>query len=256
MGLGWVQAEARGLEALSVQDLATVTAAILAGGLGTRLRAVVADRPKVLAEVRGRPFLTYLLDQVAGAGVRETLLCTGYLGEQVRGAMGDSYRGMRLAYSQEASPLGTGGALRLAAPLLRSSCVLVLNGDSYCQADLGELWRRHCESQAAATILLARVEDTRRFGQVQTDEGGRVLRFEEKGGEGGAGWIYAGVYVMDRGILDSIPAGRAASLEKEVFPAWIGRGLCGHRGGGRFLDIGTPESYREAEEFFAGGGAV
>jgi NDP-sugar pyrophosphorylase family protein len=239
-----------------MQDLGTVTAAILVGGLGTRLRSVVAGRPKVLAEVRGRPFLSYLLDQLAGAGIREAVLCTGYLGEQVRAAFGGSYRGVRLAYSQEAAPLGTAGALRLAAPLLTSPAVLVLNGDSYCQADLAAMWRRHRDSKAAATILLARVEDTRRFGRVRTDDLGRVVRFEEKGGPAAAGWINAGIYLMDRGVLDSIPAGRAASLEKEVFPAWIGRGLWGHRGGGRFLDIGTPESYREAEVFFASGGMV
>ena len=109
-----------------------VTAAILAGGLGTRLRSVVKDRPKVLAEIRGVPFLTYLLDQLAAAGVRDVVLCTGYMGEQVRSAFGDSYGGMCLSYSQESSPLGTAGALRLALPLFKSSSVLVMNGDSFC----------------------------------------------------------------------------------------------------------------------------
>ena len=120
-----------------------VTAAILAGGLGTRLRPAVADRPKVLAPVGGRPYLTYLLDQLAGAGVREVVLLTGYAADEVRDALGDRYGRMRLRYSVEPAPLGTAGALRLALPLLAAPAVLLLNGDSYCDADLGAFRRSH-----------------------------------------------------------------------------------------------------------------
>ncbi len=98
-----------------MEDLSKVTAAILAGGLGTRLRPVVPDRPKVLADVRGRPFLAYLLDNLVVQGVREVVLCTGYLGEQIRKAFGETWGPLRLWYSQEEAPLGTAGALRLAA---------------------------------------------------------------------------------------------------------------------------------------------
>jgi NDP-sugar pyrophosphorylase family protein len=233
-------------------ELSEVTAAILVGGLGTRLRCVVADRPKVLAEVLGRPFLSYLLDPITQAGVPEAVLCTGYMGEQVRDAFGDSYRGMKLTYSKEASPLGTGGALRLALPLLATPRAVVFNGDSYCPTDLRGMWGRHERAGARATMLLVEVPDTSRFGRVETDAEGRVIRYEEKGGRPAPGWINAGVYLMDRAVVESIPTGRPVSLEREVFPAWIGRGLCGHRGPGPFLDIGTPESYREAERFFGG----
>src|SRR5437879_601155 len=109
-----------------------VTAAILAGGLGTRLRSVIADRPKVLAPVGGRPYLTYLLDQLAKAAVREVVLLTGYGAEQVRDALGATYAGMRLVHAAEPAPLGTAGALRHALPHLRSPAVLLMNGDSYC----------------------------------------------------------------------------------------------------------------------------
>lgn len=234
-----------------MQEVSSVTAAILAGGLGTRLRSVVADRPKILAEIHGRPFLSYLLDQLADAGVRSVVLCTGYMGAKVRAAFGDSHRGVRLVYSQEPSPLGTGGALRFAADHLVSSTVLVLNGDSYCQADVGAFWAAHCAADSRATVLLVRVEDARRFGQVELDEGGRILRFEEKGARTGPGWINAGMYLIDRQWVDTIPSGRAVSLEREVFPAWIDRGLRGWRSSGRFLDVGTPESYRAAERLLA-----
>jgi NDP-sugar pyrophosphorylase family protein len=230
--------------------LAGATAAILAGGLGTRLRGVVADRPKVLAEVRGRPFLAFLLDQLRAAGVGRAVLCTGYRGEQVRAAFGDRHGSLDLAYSQEPLPLGTGGALRRALPLLPSDPILVLNGDSFCDADLEGFWNWHLSQRAAASLLLVRVPDTARYGRVQVQEDGRVLRFEEKADAGGPGWINAGIYLLRRSLVLEVPQGCTVSLERELFPAWIGRGLCGHASAGRFLDIGTPESYALAEQFF------
>jgi NDP-sugar pyrophosphorylase family protein len=235
----------------SPTDLDSLTAAILVGGLGTRLRASVRDRPKVLAEVLGRPFLAYLLDQLADAGVRRTVLCTGHLAGLVRDAFGPSYRGMELAYSEEQTPLGTGGALRLALPQLDSDPALALNGDSYCQADLGGLLGFFRSQKAKAALLLAGVPDTSRYGRVAVDETGAVVRFVEKGGAAGPGWINAGIYVLGQEALGAIPENRPVSLEREVYPAFVGRGLYGWQGGGRFIDIGTPESYAEAAAFFA-----
>src|SRR6185295_12494614 len=109
-------------------DLAAV---VLAGGMGTRLRSVVADRPKVLASVGGRPFLTYLLDQITGAGIRRVVLSTGHLAEQFDSAIGSSYGGIEIAYAHEEAPLGTGGAIRFASGLANADQLLVMNGDSY-----------------------------------------------------------------------------------------------------------------------------
>lgn len=233
-----------------VHDLSTVTGVILAGGLGTRLRSIVADQPKVLAEVQGRPFLSHLLDQVAAAGLKCAVLCTGYMGDQVRSTFGESYGSLQLAYSRESSPLGTGGALRLSLPLLDSDLVLVMNGDSFCQADLRAFCSWHSARNAAATILLARVSDTARYGRVVADAHGHILRFEEKARDSGPGWINAGIYLISRALVQTIPASRAVSLEREIFPSWIGQGLCAYPGEGRFLDIGTPESYATADQFF------
>src|SRR5205085_7836343 len=133
----------------------------------------VADRPKVLATIAGRPFLTFILDQLAAAGCRAVVLCTGYQAAQVECAFGSRYRGMQLGYSREESQLGTGGALRLALPLVEAPRCLVLNGDSYCAADLREFATWHTSRSAAASLLLTRVADTSRFGRVDVLPDGR-----------------------------------------------------------------------------------
>lgn len=229
-----------------------VSVAILSGGLGTRLRSVVADRPKVLALIHGRPFLSYLLDRLCAFHPAEIVLCVGYLGEQLRETFGDSHCGARLIYSQEPSPLGTAGALRFALPLLKCENVLALNGDTYCDVDLNAMYNWHNEHRANATLALVHLPDTSRYGCVMTDEKDCVVRFDEKKEKSGAGWINGGVYLLKRRFIESIPAGQTVSIERETFPNWIGRGLYGWQSAGRFIDIGTPESYSSAESFFAG----
>ncbi len=227
-----------------------MTAAILAGGLGIRLRQVLGDRPKVLAEVRGRPLLQYLLDQLACWGITRVVLCTGHLGERIESYFGDSYSSLRLIYSRETSPLGTAGALRLALPNFQSDSILVLNGDSFCKADLSSFWAWHCQQGAVASLLLVNSPDTKRYGRVEIDETGRILRFVEKDEESEAGWINAGIYLLSRRFLRSIPVDGSVSLERDILPLWISKGLCGYKTDGDFIDVGTPESYRVAEKFF------
>ncbi len=234
------------------EKLSNVTAAILAGGLGTRLQSVVADRPKVLAPVAGRPYLAYLLDQLAVVGVREVVLLTGHLAEQVKDAFGDTYGGMRLRYCVEPSPLGTAGSLRHALALFRTPRVLLLNGDSYVEMDFAALLEQHHRQKADVSLVLCRVDDTSRFGRVEVDADGRVVRFEEKRKDAGSGWINAGVYLLRRDVIDSIPPARAVSLERDVLPQWITTGcrVQAYQTTGRFLDIGTPESYAAGASFF------
>lgn len=229
-----------------MNPLSQTTAAILAGGLGTRLRSVVADRPKVLAGISGRPFIEYLLDQLAAAGLQTVVLCVGYKGEMVQQYLGDRYKGMKLFYSLETSPLGTGGALRLALPLFKTDTVLILNGDSYCDAKLGSFAEWHSEKKSAASLLLTHTEDTRRFGRVDDDPSGHILRFQEKADTSGPGWVNAGLYLLHRQVFESIAPDRVVSLEREIFPAWIGRGLHGYRSDGKLWDIGVPDAYAQA----------
>jgi len=228
-----------------------LTATILAGGLGTRLRSMVADRPKVLAEIHERPFLAYLLDQLATVGVRNVVICTGYLGEQVQAIFGNAYGEMQLHYSQESSPMGTAGALRLALPKLESDPVLVMNGDTFCAIDLERFYAWHRDRGARATMALIKVNDAARYGRVRVDPEGVVVHFAEKSEGSGPAWVNAGIYLVDRALLETIETNRLVSLEKEIFPAWIGKGLYGYLCGGRFLDIGTPQSYADAQRFFA-----
>jgi histidinol-phosphate phosphatase family protein len=233
-------------------ELSRVTAVILAGGLGTRLRSKVPDQPKVLAEVGARPFLAYLLDHLAAAGCRRVVLCTGYLGEKVARAFGKNYGQLRLVYSQERTPLGTGGALRLALSHVGSDPVLVMNGDSYCDTDINAFWNWHRRRQVPASVVLARVARSERYGQVKVDIDGRILEFAEKQRGAEAGWINAGIYLLSREMIQSIPHEAISSLEKDVFPRWVGCGLSGYMSLGRFIDIGTPEDFAGAKNFFAG----
>jgi len=225
--------------------------AILAGGLGTRLRPLMEDRPKVMVEINDRPFLEYILDQIILWGGRRVILCTGYLGDQILSKLGNTYRGVQLIYSEEKSPMGTGGALRMALHLFHSESVLVINGDSYCQTNLKSFLEWHFLKDAMATLMLVESHDTQRYGKVEVNGDGIILKFEEKTKSEGSGWINAGFYLFRQGFIKSIPPERPVSLEREIFPSWIGQGLYGYKSHGQFIDIGTPESYQAAKQFFS-----
>jgi NDP-sugar pyrophosphorylase family protein len=232
------------------KTLAAIPVAILAGGLGTRLRPSIGERPKVVAEVNGRPFLAYLLDQVARFGFRDVVLCVGWQADAVEAALGARHGPLRLRYSREPAPLGTGGALRLALPLLAGRAAMVMNGDSFCDADLAAAWAWHRERRASASLVLVEMADTSRYGRVDVDSSDAICRFMEKQQGSTPGWINAGIYLLERARIESIPAGRALSFERDVLPAWVGAGLLGHRAAARFIDIGTPQSYSAASRFF------
>jgi D-glycero-alpha-D-manno-heptose 1-phosphate guanylyltransferase len=227
-----------------------MTGVVLVGGLGSRLRPAVADRPKVLAEVGGRPFLAYILDQLEEAGIRDVVLCTGYMAETVRATFGDRYRSISLRYSRELQPLGTGGALRQALPHCASDPILVLNGDSFIDADFRSFFQWFAEHGLDAALLLTTVPDVSAFGQVVAGPDGLVVRFEEKSGQTGAGLINAGVYLLKKRVILAIPEGQNFSLERQLFPRLMGKSLYGYITPGPFIDIGTPASYQAAEAFF------
>jgi D-glycero-alpha-D-manno-heptose 1-phosphate guanylyltransferase len=233
----------------------SLPAIILCGGMGTRLSSVVSDRPKSLAEVAGRPFIAWLLDQLESGGIEEVVLATGYKGEQVRETFGAHYRDIRLCYSQEAMPLGTAGALYLAAQQIPGAdCFLVMNGDSYCHMQLHSFVQAHQGNRALNSMVVTTVDDMRRFGSVHVDEKGFVRGFREKDPDlrsDGAGLINAGVYLVSRALIESIPQGRSVSLESEIFPLYLDGRLRMWKASGPFIDIGTPASFAEASGFFA-----
>ncbi|HEY3490948.1 MAG TPA: nucleotidyltransferase family protein [Candidatus Deferrimicrobiaceae bacterium] len=228
-----------------------VSAFVLAGGQGTRLRPVTGDHPKVMARIGGRPFIEIILGQVRHAGVRHVVLCTGYRAAEIRDAVGASHDGMTVEYAEEPIPLGTGGALRFALPKARSGTILVLNGDSFCAADLPAFLDRHVQTGAPASIVLKHARDTARFGRVETSPEGRVLAFREK--RAGEGSINAGIYLFHEQLLAGIPEDTFVSLENTVIPGWLDQGIpiTAYLCKDIFFDIGTPASFAEADAYFS-----
>jgi NDP-sugar pyrophosphorylase family protein len=171
------------------------------------------------------------------------------MGGMIKKKIGDEYQGMKIVYSQEPEPLGTAGALRFALPHLNTICALVMNGDSYCEFDFSAFNVAHSANNAEATILLVKRENAARYGTVVTSDNGVVKRFLEKNGAKEPGWINAGVYLIDRGLIAEIPEGKKLSIETDIFPSWADGRLFGFKGTGGFIDIGTPESYNAANHF-------
>ena len=229
-----------------------MTGVILAGGLGTRLRSVLPDTAKPMAPVEGRPFLVFLLEQLVRAGVSPLLLCTGHRASQIRAEMGVEYSGVPILYSEESSPLGTAGALELAWRNHPATAPwLVMNGDSYLDIDLAALMDSHSRTGLAATIAAVRVEDARRYGGIEWDPDRRIVAFREKSDAPGARWINGGIYVFESEFLNALPDRVPLSLEIDVFPDWISRGIHVFPSEARFIDIGTPQSYELAQRFFS-----
>ena len=213
-------------------------AIVLAGGLGTRLRSVVPDLPKPMAPVAGRPFLAWILDRLVDADFERAVLAVGYRHEVIRDHFGEAYHGMALYYSIENTPLGTGGAIRLAADHVTASEVFVLNGDTYLVLDYRAMLAAHRQSASRLSVAVCSVPDVSRYGALELDSG-HVHGFLEKG-RTGPGLINAGVYLLASDILRQIPAGKPFSFEQQLLVPRIGelRPLAFHAGG-RFIDTTT-----------------
>jgi len=228
---------------------------ILAGGLGTRLRQAVPDRPKPMAPAAGKPFLEYLVEWLRDQGFDDLVLCVGHRADQVRAHFGDGRRwGGHIAYAVDASPLGTGGALKNAGEHVTGT-TLVLNGDSYLEVHLRAMVdahraRRAADGRAVGTLATVRVEDTSAGGALEMEGAGRIGGFREKG-EAGPGWINGGIYVLEPEVWEAIPEGRPVSIERETFPHLLTQGyhLYAYPVGGFFVDIGTPQGYRRFQQY-------
>jgi NDP-sugar pyrophosphorylase family protein len=225
----------------------TLPAVLLVGGMGTRLRSVVPSSPKPMAAVGDQSFLELLGRQLQRQGVRRVVMCSGYLADQIEAKFGDgSAWDVVIEYSREQEALGTAGAIKLAQSLLLgASEFLVMNGDSFLEIDFSQLIRFHRERKGIASMAVVRVQDAGRYGTVRV-ESGRVMGFLEKTGANAPGPINAGVYVFDHAIIEHIPEG-PASLERDVFPKVLDRGVYALEQGGMFIDIGTPEDYARAQ---------
>lgn len=228
-----------------------VRAFVLCGGQGTRLRPVLADRPKSMALISGRPFLQLLLERLKCQGVDDVILGTGYMAEKIEGYFGTGNKlAMRIRSSREKEPLGTGGALKLAESLI-SDPVLVLNGDSYVEWSLVPMLELFTAKNAVLVVVVQAVPDVTRYGSVALDPDGRVTQFVEKGACVGPGLINAGVYLLRKQIVRDLPASLAISLEREVLPRLLDRRVYGLVCTGFFIDIGIPDDLKRAQTLIA-----
>lgn len=227
-------------------------AIVLCGGAGTRLRTVT-DGPKAMAPVSGRPFLELLLRQLRRWGIQRVILAVGYQREVIQSHFGQEAFGLHILYSPELTPLGTGGALRKAADLVESSTVLVLNGDSYTDANLHQFMSHHQDSGADVSVLLVPPDGREDCGTVSVDEGGCLLNFQEKQPGNDSMYVNAGIYQLSREILFEIASGAPVSLETELLPKWLAEGkrIRAMVDSAACHDIGTPERYQNAQTLLA-----
>lgn len=232
-----------------------LTAVVLAGGLGTRLRPVVEDVPKPMAPIRGRPFLEYQLDYWVAQGVGRFILSVGFLHDLIQEHFGSSYEGVPIVYSVEDSPLDTGGALLLAASrLVDAKPFLVLNGDTYFNVSLKTLIGFSARTKSHWCLSLFPTEEVGRYTAVDLAEDGRIRSFSST--DSNRRLANGGVYLVQSRALQELPysAGQRVSLEKEIFPAAlaVGQRFYGVEFHGTFLDIGLPTDYHRAGEVLGG----
>jgi mannose-1-phosphate guanylyltransferase len=222
-------------------------ALILAGGEGTRLRPLTYTVPKPVLPLAGRPHIAYVIDWLVRHGVDDVVVSCGFLAEGMRRALRELEPGVEIRYAEEPDARGTAGAIRFADEMLGER-FLVLNGDVLCDLDLTALIAQHERTGARATIALYPVEDPTGYGLIHRRDDGEITEFVEKPepDQIDNDEINAGAYLLERSVLDEIPPDVAVSIEREVFPRLIGKGLYGIRLEGYWLDIGTPARYLEA----------
>ena len=226
-----------------------IEAIVLAGGFGTRLREAVSDVPKPMAPINGRPFLAYLLENLAKNGIQKVILAVGYKYEKIIEYFGNSFNEMSLVYSIEAFPLGTGGAVKRALELTTQDHVYVLNGDTFFEFDIRSL-ETHWSSVKSSVIVGAQVEDTSRYGNILVDSNSKkIYGFAEKG-ESGPGLINAGCYLISVEEFKNSNFQDNFSIEFDYFPQAIKMyDIYCIETSKYFIDIGTPTSYKEFIDF-------
>jgi len=221
---------------------------VLCGGLGTRLADVISDSPKPMAKIGKHPFLDILIEYIAVFGFKRFILCAGYKAKVIQEYYERKKSRLEILISKEEKPLGTGGAIKNAESLIQSNPFLVVNGDSFCCADLYKFVDFHTSKKALLSIALVNSKDAKDYGSVEIDSLDRIVRFNEKGKTGQSGIINTGIYLFSREVLSLMPSDESFSLEYDFFPKNIGREFYGYLETSFFIDIGTPERYEKAKQ--------
>ena len=221
---------------------------ILCGGFGTRLKGIIDDRPKPMADINSKPFLDILVEYVAGFGFKRFIFCIGYKGDFIRQYYREKNTNLQFMFQEEKEPLGTAGAVKNAEPIIQSDRFLVMNGDSMCEIDMKDLITFHIRKKGIASIVQTSIENPDDYGVIQLDRNQRVVSFSEKNCAGKKGFVNAGIYVFEKDILRGIPPEEKCSLEYQVFPGIIDRGVFGYRTDKRLIDIGTPQRLEMARK--------
>jgi NDP-sugar pyrophosphorylase family protein len=234
----------------NVSDLSEVDVVVLAGGLGTRVQGVLGDTPKLLAPVGDQTYLEILLDWLQSFGARRVILSLGHLADKIIDYVEAHPRaGIDIIAITEPEPMGTAGALRFVRDHVKSDIALVMNGDSWIDADLAALCAAQANSDATGTLLCVHVPDAGRYGKIDVDGVGRITAFAEKQADAGPGLINAGVYAFSTSAWDLIVSNNGRSLERDIFAKQPECLAVFNAGDVPFVDIGTPESLAQAAAF-------
>lgn len=227
-------------------------AIILAGGFGTRLQSVVSDVPKPMAPVNNVPFLNYIFDYLKFFKIEHVVLSTGYLSEKISNCYKDEFKGIRISYTKEETPLGTGGGIRLALEKCTTKNILVLNGDSFFDVDLQAYYPLHIQFNSDYTLALRKVSNASRYGTIKLSDTSAIKEFKEKDGIEKEGLINGGVYILNRELfLSKTKPDVAFSIEKDFFENRLNElHIFGFEYDGYFIDIGIPEDYKKAQDDF------
>lgn len=224
---------------------------ILCGGLGKRLKEVTGlAAPKPMIEFGGRPFLDLMIDYMAGFGFRRFILGVGYMAGVIESYFKINKKAeLETIFSREDTPLDTGGAVKEAKRFIKSRSFFVLNGDCISEFNPLDFLEFHKKKCSKLSILLNKIADGREYGEVKIDQESRVVKFDEKSGRVGECLINSGVYIFNQEVFDMMPDSRRFSLERDLFPAMIGRDIFGCKTSSFFIDIGTPQRYAEAVRY-------
>lgn len=223
---------------------------ILCGGLGTRLRMIVHDRPKPMAKINHHPFLDILVEYLSRYGCKRFILCTGYKGDFVRKYYENKEYPISLLFSEEREPLGTAGAIKNAESLIQSNVFLVMNGDSFCKVTIHNFLEFHTSKESFASIALIPADISNDCGRVIISDTHQIVSFHEKVVDA-VGFVNAGIYIFDKEVLSLIPAGKTYSLEYDLFPTLIQqKNMYGFVEKQQLIDIGIPERYELAQKVF------